>query len=84
MGFCDIWSEKIKNSIITPWALRFKLNSLNQTCTSLKSIMKSTKTIFLDSFIFIEKKRVENRLWRKSALYGEKVKRWRKRNNSFS
>jgi hypothetical protein len=36
--------------------------------------MQFTKTIFLDSVIFIEKKRVENRLWRKSAFCGEKVK----------
>jgi hypothetical protein len=36
--------------------------------------MQLTKTIFPDSTIFIEKKRAENRLWRKNALYGEKVK----------
>jgi hypothetical protein len=40
--------------------------------------MQLTKTIFLDSPIFIEKKRVENRLWRnlprKSSFCGEKVK----------
>jgi hypothetical protein len=30
--------------------------------------------IFPDSPIFIEKKRVENRFWRKSAFCGEKVK----------
>jgi hypothetical protein len=35
--------------------------------------MQLNKTIFSDSTIFIEKKRVENRLWRKSAFCGEKV-----------
>ena len=50
------------------------LNTLNQTCTSLKSIIQLTKTIFPDSVVFIEKKRVENWLWRKSAFCGEKVK----------
>ncbi len=30
--------------------------------------MKLTKTIFPDSAIFIEKKRVENRLWQKSEF----------------
>ncbi len=39
--------------------------------------MQLTKTIFLDSVSFIEKKRVENRLWRKSALCGDFV--WRKK-----
>jgi hypothetical protein len=46
---------------------------LNQTGTSLKSIMKLTKPIFLDSVIFNQKKRVENRLCEKSAFFGEKV-----------
>jgi hypothetical protein len=36
--------------------------------------MQLTKTIFPDSVIFIEKKRVENGVWRKSAFCGEKVK----------
>ena len=36
--------------------------------------MQLTKTVFLDSVTFIEKKKVENWLWRKSALCGEKVK----------
>jgi hypothetical protein len=40
--FFKIWPEKIKNSIITPLAWRFKLNNLNQTCTFLKSIMQLT------------------------------------------
>ena len=68
------WPENLKKTIITLQALRFKLNCLNQTCLSLKSIMQLTKTIFPDSVIFIEKKRVENRVWRKSAFCGEKVK----------
>jgi hypothetical protein len=46
--------------------------SLNQTCISSKSIMQLTKTIFPDSASFIEKKRVENRLWRKVNFCGEK------------
>jgi hypothetical protein len=58
-------------------ALRFKLNCLNQTCISLKSITQFTRTIFPDSAIFIEKKRVENRLWRKSEFL------WRKKNISY-
>ena len=66
-----------KKTIITLQALRFKLNCLNQTCISLKSIMQLTKTIFPDSAIFIEKKRVENRLWRKSEFS------WRKKNMSY-
>ena len=37
-------------------------------------MMQFTRTIFPDSTIFIEKKRVENRLWRKSTFCGEKVK----------
>ncbi len=37
--------------------------------------MQLTKTIFPDSAIFIEKKRVENRLWRKSEfLWRKKIK----------
>ena len=48
--------------------MRFKLNSLNQTFVSSKSIMQLTKTIFSDSAIFIEKKRVENRLWANSEF----------------
>jgi hypothetical protein len=35
--------------------------------------MQLTKTIFPNSAIFIEKKRVENRLWRKSEFF------WRKK-----
>ena len=52
----------LKKTIITLQALRLKLNCLNQTSISSKSIMKLTKTIFWDSVTFIEKKRVENRL----------------------
>jgi hypothetical protein len=36
--------------------------------------MQFTKRIFPDIVIFVEKKRVENLLWRKSAFRGEKVK----------
>ncbi len=78
MVLFKIWPEILKKAIITLQALRFKLNCLNQTCISLKSIMQLTKTIFPDSAIFIEKKRVENRLWRKSEFL------WRKKNISSS
>ncbi len=77
MVFFKIWPENLKKTIITLKALRFKLNCLNQTCISLKSIMQLTKTIFPDSAIFFEKKRVENRLWRKSEYL------WRKKNIWF-
>jgi hypothetical protein len=49
------------------------LNHLNQTCISLKSIIQLTKTIFLESATYIENKRIDNRLWRKSAFCGKKV-----------
>ena len=58
--------------------LRFKLISLTQTCISSKSIMPLTKKIFPDSAIFIEKKRVENRLWAKNEFL------WAKKNASSS
>ncbi len=44
--------------------------------------MQLTETIFSDSTIFIEKKRVENRLWRKSAFCGEKGKNAGEKNTS--
>ena len=70
--------EILKKIIITLQALRFKLkwqlNSLNQTCISSKSIMQLIKTIFPDSVIFIEKKRVEKWLWAKSEFL------WAKKN----
>ncbi len=71
MVFFKIWPEKFKETI-TLQALRFKLNCFNQIFISLKSIMHLSETIFPDSAIFIEKKRVENRLWRKSEFCGEK------------
>ena len=73
MVFFKIWPEKFKKPIITLQVLRFKLKCLNQTCLSLKSIMLLSP----DSASFIEKKRVENRLWRKSEFL------WRKKNISF-
>ena len=72
MFFFKIWPENVKKAFITLQALRFKLNSLNQTCISSKSIMQLTRTIFSDSAIFIEKKRVENRLWAKRKCCGQK------------
>jgi hypothetical protein len=77
MTFFKIWPENLKKPIITLQVLRFKLKCLNQTCLSLKSIMQLTMTISPDSASFIEKKRVENRLWRKSDFL------WRKRNKTF-
>jgi hypothetical protein len=75
MDFLKFSGEISKKSIITLQALRFKLNCLNQTCISSKSIMQLTKTIFHDSAIFIEEKWVENRLWRKSEfLWRKKIK----------
>ena len=53
-------------------ALRFKLKILNPTCRSSKSIKQLTDTIFVESAIFVEKKRVENRLWAKSEFWGQK------------
>ncbi len=75
MVFFKFSGQILKKTIITLQALRFKLNCLNQTCISLKSIMQLTKTIFPDSAIFIEKKRVENQFWRKSEfLWRKKIK----------
>jgi hypothetical protein len=37
--FFKNWPENFKNTLITLQALRFKMNRLNQTCLSLKSIM---------------------------------------------
>ena len=68
-----IFSEQIlEKTFITRQALRFWLNCLNQTCISLKSIMHLTNTISSDSVIFIEKKRVENRLWAKCEFLSTK------------
>jgi hypothetical protein len=61
-------------TVITLQALRFKLKCLNQTCISLKSNMQFTRTFFFYSATFIEKKRVENRLWPKSEfLWPKKI-----------
>ncbi len=76
MGFLKFSGQFLKKTIITLQVLRFKLKCLNQTCLSLKSIMQLTMTISPDSASFIEKKRVENRLWRKSEFL------WRKENIS--
>ncbi len=56
---------------------RFKrYASLISLC--FKSTMQLTQTSFPDSATFIEKKRVENRLWRKSKfLWRKKIKRSR-------
>ena len=67
-----IWPENIRKAIITLQELIFKLNMLNQTCISSKSIMQFTSTIFSDSAIFIEKLRVENRLWAKKEFLWKK------------
>ena len=68
-----IFSGQIfKKTIITLQTWRFKLKSLNQTYISSKSIMQLTKTIFSDSVIFIEKKRVEIQLWQNVNFGGKK------------
>ena len=72
MVFFTFWPENIKKAFISLQALRLKLNSLNQTCISLKSIMQVTKTIFSYSAIFIEKKTAEDLLWAKSEFFWEK------------
>ena len=70
--FLKFWPEKIKKTVITLQALRFKHNILSQTCISSKSIMQLTEKIFPDFAIFIEKKWVENRLLKKSDfLWGK-------------
>jgi hypothetical protein len=63
-----IWPGILKKTVITLQALRFKLKSPNQTCISLKSIMQLARTICFYSATFIEKRRVENRLWPKSEF----------------
>ena len=70
-----IFSGQIfKKILITLQALRFKLNCHRQTCISSKSKMQLIKTIFPDSqsVVFIDKKRVENRLWEKVNFLSEK------------
>jgi hypothetical protein len=75
--FFKISGQILKKTVITLQALRFKLKCLNQTCISLNSIMQLARTIFSDSAIFMEKKRVENRLWPKSEfLWPKKIKRY--------
>jgi hypothetical protein len=49
-------------------------STLNQSWTSLKLMMQLTRTIFFNSTAFIEEKRANNLLWRKSAFGGEEVK----------
>ena len=69
-----IFSSQIFKKTITLQGLRLKLMRLNYTCTSLKSIIKLTKTSFSDSSIFIEKKTIENRLLAKSEiLWAKKI-----------
>jgi hypothetical protein len=77
MGFLKFSGQILKKTIITLQVLRFMLKCLNQTCLSLKSIMQLTMTISPYSASFIEKKRVENRLWRKSEFL------WQKKNISL-
>ena len=54
-GLLEFLGQILKKVIITLQALRFIMNSLNQSCTSSKSIMQLTRTSFPDSVIFIEK-----------------------------
>ena len=74
MVFFKIWPENFKKTIITRQALKFKLNSLNQTCTSLKSIMQLTRNIFPDSAIFIEKREQKTDCGEKVNFRGKKNK----------
>jgi hypothetical protein len=64
--------KKIKITMITLQALRFKLNTLNKTCISLKSIMQLTKPIFLDSATFMEEKRVKKFCGEKARTMAKK------------
>ena len=50
-GLLQNLAWNIRWAFIILQALRFKLHSLNQTCTWSKSIMQLTKTIFSDSVI---------------------------------
>ena len=59
MAFLKIWPDNSKKAFITLQAFTFRPKRLNETCTSLKSIMQLTRTIFPDSAIFIEKKLLE-------------------------
>ena len=43
MVFLKIWPENFKKAFIILQALRFKLNSLDQTCISSKSLMQITQ-----------------------------------------
>ena len=61
-------SQIFKKNIIALNALRFKLNSLNQTCIPSKLTMRLTKKNCSDSVIFIEKKTVKNQLWAKGEF----------------
>jgi hypothetical protein len=71
--FFKIPGQILKKTVITLQALRFKLKCLNQTGISLKLSMQFARTIFSDSATFIEKKRVENRLWPKSEFLWPKT-----------
>ena len=68
----EISGQIFKKVIITLQTLRIRQKRLNQTCTSSKSIMQVTRTIFPDSANFIEKKRVEVEIVGKSAYLWEK------------
>ena len=57
MVIFNFWPENIKKASITLQALRLKLNSLEETCTSSDLIMQ---------LISIEIKTVESQLWAKS------------------
>ena len=68
MVFLIFSGQNLKNNIITLEAFRLKLYSLNEPCISSKSTIQLSRTIFSNSAIFMEKKRVENQLWVKSEF----------------
>ncbi len=72
MVFLIFSGQILKKAIKILQALRLKLNSLNQTCISLEStrITQLDKTILL---ILLQKKRVENWLWRKTKFLWRKI-----------
>jgi hypothetical protein len=74
MGFFEIWPEKNQELHHNSVGIEIQAEHAESILYLLKSIMQLTETIFSDSVIFIVKKREENRLWRKSAFCGEKVK----------
>jgi hypothetical protein len=68
----EFLGQILKKIAITLQILRLKLKTLNQTCTSSKSIMQLPNTVSLDSAIFIEIKRWGLNCGEKVKFCGEK------------